>query len=92
MFFVLLTIFTEDNTGQLTRQSISSGASSLCVRGCQTNIRSVIHVVPSFNGLYQVVLDQLLGQHPTPSGVERSRVIDFGQTLLSGAQGENSYL
>jgi len=59
MLFVLLTIFTEDNTGQLTRQTISWDASTLCCEGlsdqCQTSIRPVMCVVPSFNGHYQAV-------------------------------------
>lgn len=33
MLFVLLTIFTEDNTGQLTRQSTSWGVGTLCREG-----------------------------------------------------------
>lgn len=54
MLFVLLTIFTEDNTGQLTRQSLSWGSSTV-LQWAARPVLDQVCVIPGFKGFYKAV-------------------------------------
>lgn len=81
MLFALLTIFTADNAGQLTRQSISWGASTLCWWGGQASIRPVPCAVPSFHWLQQAEYPGLSAW--AASNTQRSHEGALSVTLVS---------
>lgn len=93
MFFALLTIFTEDNTGQLTRQSISWGASTLFCEGLSGQYQTSSMCCPQFpqapEGRMAWTDCLCCIQHSVKSG--RILVIESGQSLPPDTQGESSY-
>lgn len=90
MLFALLTIFTEDNTAQLTRQSISWGASTLCCEGLSHQHQTSSVCCPQFPQAPagRMPWADCLGS--IQNSVKSRRILVI-ESLPPGTQGESSY-